>query len=147
MTVYSRINNPYQYFPYVNKHANMFFVAYYVYLIHMDHPYFSVLNKLKNNCNNIRDLCYSISLSHVKNKSQSNNYWCKNWISIPTYDILNWSKIHDQSPNLSGCGIPVLVGPGAAGLLTGVEYSRIKDSAWNIPYCIVTTRIEVEVVE
>jgi len=77
-TVDSRTNNPYQYFPYVNKHANMFFVAYYVYLIHMDHPYFSVLNKLKNNCNNIRDLCYSISLSHVKNKSQSNNYWCEN---------------------------------------------------------------------
>ena len=27
-----------------------------------------------------------------------------------------------------------LVRPGAAGLLTGVEYSRVRDITWNVPY-------------
>ena len=40
-----------------------------------------------------------------------------------------------------------LVRPGAAGLLIGVECSRIRDSTWDIPYHIVTTRTEVGLVE
>ena len=40
-----------------------------------------------------------------------------------------------------------LVRPGAAGLLIGVEYSRVSNSAWDVPYHIVTTRTEVGLVE
>ena len=39
------------------------------------------------------------------------------------------------------------VGPGTAGLLTDMEYSRIRDSTWYVSYPIVTTRIGVELVE
>ena len=41
----------------------------------------------------------------------------------------------------------LVVRPGVAGLLTGVECSRIRNSAWHVPYPIVTTRIEVGLVE
>jgi len=40
-----------------------------------------------------------------------------------------------------------LIRPEAAGLLTGVEYSGIRDSTWHIPYPIVTTQPGVELVE
>ena len=33
---------------------------------------------------------------------------------------------------------------GAAGLLTGVEYSRVRDSSWMYLISFVTTRIDVE---
>ena len=36
---------------------------------------------------------------------------------------------------------------GAAGLLTSVKYSRVRDSAWDVPYLIITTHTEVELVE
>ena len=36
------------------------------------------------------------------------------------------------------------VRPGAAGLLTGVEYSRIGNTAWVRPTSTVTTRTAVE---
>ena len=37
-----------------------------------------------------------------------------------------------------------LVRPGAAGLLIGIEYSRIRDSLWMYLISTVTTRIGVE---
>ena len=37
-----------------------------------------------------------------------------------------------------------LVRPGATGLLTGVEYSRVGSTAWVRPISIVTTRTAVE---
>jgi hypothetical protein len=40
-----------------------------------------------------------------------------------------------------------LVRPRAAGLFTGVEYSRIRDNAWYVPYLIVTTHIGIGLVE
>ena len=40
-----------------------------------------------------------------------------------------------------------LVRPGAAGLLIGVEYSRVRDSTWNTPYLLVTTRTAVGLVD
>jgi len=40
-----------------------------------------------------------------------------------------------------------LVRPGAAGFLTDIECSRVRDSAWDVPYYIVTTRTEVGLVE
>ena len=40
-----------------------------------------------------------------------------------------------------------VVRPGAAGLLTGVEYFRVRNIAWDMPYCIVTTHTEVGLVE
>ena len=43
--------------------------------------------------------------------------------------------------------VSLLIRPGAAVLLTGVKYSRIRDSIWNVPYSIVTTRTGVELVE
>ena len=39
------------------------------------------------------------------------------------------------------------VKPGATGLLTGVEYSRVKDSIWHVPYPLVITRLGVELVD
>ena len=39
------------------------------------------------------------------------------------------------------------VKPGATGPLTGVEYSRVKDSIWHVPYPLVTTRTEVGLVD
>ena len=39
------------------------------------------------------------------------------------------------------------VRPGAAGLLTGVEYSRVKDSTWHVPYPLVITRLGIELVD
>ena len=39
------------------------------------------------------------------------------------------------------------VRPGVAGLLTGVEYSRVRDSAWMYLTSTVTTRIAVELVD
>ena len=40
-----------------------------------------------------------------------------------------------------------LVRPGAAGLLIGAKYSKIRDSTWHVPYPGVTTRTEVGLVE
>jgi len=40
-----------------------------------------------------------------------------------------------------------LVRPGAAGLLIGVEYSRVRDSVWDVPYPLVTTRLDIELVD
>jgi hypothetical protein len=40
-----------------------------------------------------------------------------------------------------------LVRPGVAGLLIGVEYSRVRSIAWDRPYHIVTTRTEVGLVD
>ena len=40
--------------------------------------------------------------------------------------------------------IPKSVRPGAAGLLIGIEYSRIRDSLWMYLTSFVTTRIGVE---
>ena len=39
------------------------------------------------------------------------------------------------------------VKPGATGLLTGVEYSRVNDSIWHVPYPLVITRLGVELVD
>ena len=39
------------------------------------------------------------------------------------------------------------VRPGVAGLLTGMEYSRVRDSTWNIPYLFITTRTIVGLVD
>jgi len=36
---------------------------------------------------------------------------------------------------------------GAAGLLVGVECSRVRDSTWDVPYYIVTTHTEVRLIE
>ena len=37
-----------------------------------------------------------------------------------------------------------VVRPGAAGLLIGIEYSRVRDSSWMYLTSLVTTRIGVE---
>ena len=37
--------------------------------------------------------------------------------------------------------------PGATGLLIGVEYSRVRNIVWDRTYRIVTTRIEVGLVD
>ena len=39
------------------------------------------------------------------------------------------------------------VRPGAVGLLTGVEYSRVRDSAWVCLISFVTTRTTVKLVD
>ena len=39
------------------------------------------------------------------------------------------------------------VRPEAAGLLTGMECFRIRDSVWHVPCLIVTTRTKVRLVE
>ena len=39
------------------------------------------------------------------------------------------------------------VKPGATGLLTGVEYSRVKDSIWHVSYPLVITRLGIELVD
>jgi len=39
------------------------------------------------------------------------------------------------------------VRPRAAVLLTSVEYSRVRDSTWNIPYLFVTTCTTVGLVD
>ena len=39
------------------------------------------------------------------------------------------------------------VKPRATGLLTGVEYSRVKDSIWHVSYPLVITRLGVELVD
>ena len=41
-------------------------------------------------------------------------------------------------------GVIIFVRPGAAGLLRGIEYSRVRDSSWMYLISIVTTRIGVE---
>ena len=41
----------------------------------------------------------------------------------------------------------VYVRPGAAGPLTGVEYSRVRDRAWIYLTSFVTSRIAVELVD
>ena len=41
----------------------------------------------------------------------------------------------------------VIARPGAVGLLTGIEYSEMRDGAWHVPYPVVTTRIEVGLAE
>ena len=41
-------------------------------------------------------------------------------------------------------GRDVIVRPGAAGLLTGVKYSRVGNSTWIHPTSTVTTRTAVE---
>src|SRR6185436_5866764 len=40
--------------------------------------------------------------------------------------------------------ISIIVRPGAAGLLIGIEYSRVMDSSWMYLTSFVTTRISVE---
>ena len=40
-----------------------------------------------------------------------------------------------------------IVRPGAAGLVKGVGYSRVRDEVWHVPYSIVTNRTVVELVE
>ena len=35
------------------------------------------------------------------------------------------------------------VRPGAAGLLTGVEYSKVRGATWSTLYLFVTTRVTV----
>ena len=49
------------------------------------------------------------------------------------------------------CGTAIfrspVVRPGAAGLLTGVEYSRVRDSTWNVPYPLVSTQLGVVLVD
>ena len=42
---------------------------------------------------------------------------------------------------------PTPVRPGAAGLLTGAEYSRVENSTWQCPTSFVPTRIGVELVD
>ena len=37
--------------------------------------------------------------------------------------------------------------PGASGLLTVVEYYRVRDSAWIVPYLFITTRTAVGLVD
>ena len=77
--------------------------------------------------------------------STENSKWYK-----PSVDYLKHLKT--SSKVLDACRTRLrrargLVRPGAAGLLTGVESSRVRDIAWNIPYHIVTTRTEVGLVE
>ena len=47
----------------------------------------------------------------------------------------------------AGCYNDGVVRPGTAGLLTGVEYSRVGSSTWICPTSLVSTRIGVELVE
>ena len=42
---------------------------------------------------------------------------------------------------------PYHIRTGAEGLLTGVEYSRVRDSAWNVHYPHITTRLGIELVD
>ena len=62
-------------------------------------------------------------------------------------DYLKYSKTPRQV--LDACRTRLrrargLVRPGATGLLTGVEYSRVRDSSWMYLISIVTTQIGVE---
>ena len=55
-------------------------------------------------------------------------------------------------PLHDACGIRLqraqrIVKPGAAGLLKFVEWSRIRDSTWHVPYPLVTTWLSVELVD
>ena len=59
---------------------------------------------------------------------------------------LYWFKRSHEKWLLEGT-IILSVRPGAAGLPTNVEYSRVRDSTWYVPYHIVTTCSEVELVE
>ena len=56
------------------------------------------------------------------------------------------SKGLTKSGSLRGT-IILSVRPGAAGLPTNVEYSRVRDSTWYVSYLVVTTRTEVGLVE
>jgi len=60
-------------------------------------------------------------------------HWCYICVGL----ALTHLHAHHAMPQLS-------VGPGAVVLLTFEKYLRIRDSPWNIPYPIVTTRTEVE---
>ena len=58
-------------------------------------------------------------------------------------------ELEDAQPSTDACRTPLrrargLVTPGAAGLLTGVECSRVRDSSWIYHTSFVTTRIGVE---
>ena len=56
---------------------------------------------------------------------------------------------HMAFPYLPACQfmISTCVRSRTAGLLIDVEYSRIKDDSWHVPYPVVTTRAEVGLVE
>ena len=47
----------------------------------------------------------------------------------------------------AGLSAAVSVGPGTVGLPTDTEYSRVGSSTWICPTSIVSTRIEVELVD
>jgi hypothetical protein len=51
-------------------------------------------------------------------------------------------RLQDSTMKSSG-----LVRPGAAGLLTGVEYSKVRDSAWMYLASLVTTRTTIGLVD
>ena len=63
-------------------------------------------------------------------------------------DYLKYSKTTSQV--LDACRTRLrargLVRPGAAGLLVGIEYSRVRDSTWMYLTSFVTTRIGIELV-
>ena len=52
-----------------------------------------------------------------------------------------------QADNMLGLDHEQIVKPGAAGLLTRTEYSRVGISTWQCPTTFVPTRIGVELVD
>ena len=65
-------------------------------------------------------------------KSHGGNLYCL--VIVDDYSRYTWTFfLEDKS-----------VRPGAAGLLTGVEYSRVGSTAWVCPTSTVTTRTVVE---
>ena len=55
-----------------------------------------------------------------------------------------WRGVASELAGGGTAGQPGDVRPGAAGLITGVECSRVRDSAWMYLISFVTTRIGVE---
>ena len=86
-------------------------------------------------------------------KKYSEDY-SKHSMDIRLGDELHKQSKHSKTPleALDACRIRLrraqgLVKPGAAGLLTGVEYSRVRDSAWMYLTSLVTTCLEVGLVD
>ena len=57
-----------------------------------------------------------------------------------------YSRSHSNEKSSNPIPLPY-VRPGAAGLLTGVEHSRVGSSTWLCPTSFVSTRIGVELVD
>jgi len=67
------------------------------------------------------------------------------WQNTPNKHVLMYES-HVVTQNMEKKKV-YNVKPGATGLLTGVEYSRVKDSICHVSYPLVITRLGVELVD